>query len=141
MLTIEFEPPKESAPCECCGGRTTSLTRFVYREGNAYAIYYAKFSANHPDRVVVATISFGEWREATPPEQRVAFAMELRSTENEYQVGLTDAEGSPWREAKVIGRTLNREEALAHPLVKEAFHVTDHMVAEDEPIRSYLNGC
>ena len=140
MLTIEFEPPKESAPCECCGGRTSSFTRFVYLDGDAYAIYYAKFSDNHSDRVVVATVSLGAWGEDSTPEQRVAFAMEVRSTESEYQVSLIDAERSPWREAKVIGRTLDREQALAHPLVKEAFHVTDHMVAEDEPIRSYLNG-
>lgn len=140
MLTIEFEPPNKSAPCKCCGGQTTSLTRFVYRDGDAYAVYYAKFSDNHPDRVVVATVSLGEWGEDATPEQRVAFAMELRSTASEYQVGLIDATRSPWREAEVIGRTLDREEALVHPLVKEAFRVTDHMVAEDEPIRSYLNG-
>lgn len=65
--------------------------------------------------------------------------MELRSNNNEYQVGLVDAEYSPWREAKIIGRTLNRREALTHPLVKEAFHITDHMVAEDVQIREYLN--
>ena len=140
MLTIEFEPANKSAPCECCGGQTTSLTRFVYRDGNAYAIYYATFSDSHPDRVVVATVSLGEWGEDATPEQRVAFAMELRSTASEYQVGLIDATRSPWREAEVIGRKLDREEALAHPWVREAFHVADHMVAEDEPIRSYLNG-
>lgn len=139
MLTIQFEPPLESAPCECCGGRTTSLTRFVYRDGDAYAIYYAKFSASHPDRVVVATVSLGDWGEEATPEQRVAFAMELRSTASEYHVGLIDGARSPWREAKVIGRTLDREEALAHPLVKEALHVADHMVSDDEQIRSYLN--
>jgi hypothetical protein len=140
MLTIEFEPPKESAPCECCGGKTTSLTRFVYRDGDAYAIYYATFVDNHPDRVVVATVSLGEWGEGSTPEQRVAFAMELRTDESEYQVVLIDAERSPWRGADFIGRTLDRSEALEHQWVKEAFQVTDHMVTDDEPIRSYLNG-
>ncbi len=43
-------------------------------------------------------------------------------------------------EMRVIGRTLNRDEALKHPLVKEAFHVTDHMVVDDLPIHEYLNG-
>src|SRR5216684_6398345 len=109
MLTIEFEPPEESDPCECCGGRTTSLTRFVYRDGDAHAIYYARFSNNHSERVVVATISLGEWGEGTTPKQRVAFALKLRCGEKEYQVGLIDAEHSPWREAKIIGRTLNRK--------------------------------
>jgi Mrp family chromosome partitioning ATPase len=139
MLSIEFEPANQSEPCKCCRGLTTSLTRFVYNDGDAYAVYYAKFSNNHSERVVVATVSLGEWGEDSTPDQRVAFALELRSSENEYQVGLIDARFSPWQEAKTIGRTLNRDEALAHPLVKEAFHVTDHMVKDDVQIREYLN--
>jgi Mrp family chromosome partitioning ATPase len=139
MLSIEFEPENQSEPCECCGGKTTSLTRFVYNDGDAYAVYYAKFSNNHPERVVVATVSLGEWGEGSTPDQRVAFALELRNSENEYQVGLIDAQFSPWQDAKTIGRTLSRDEALAHPLVKEAFHVTDHMVTDDAPIHEYLN--
>lgn len=140
MLTIEYEPAKESEPCPCCGGKTTSLTRFVHRNGDAHAIYYAKFTDNHPERVVVATVSLGEWGEGTTPEQRVAFALELRSDEANFKVSVTDAESSPWREAKIIGRTLNRNEALVHPLIKEAFHITDHMVSEDAPIKEYLGG-
>ncbi|MEQ1639027.1 MAG: hypothetical protein ABL903_20385 [Methylococcales bacterium] len=139
MLSIEFEPPNQSEPCECCGGLTTSLTRFVYNDGDAYAVYYAKFSNNHPERVVVATISLGEWGEGSTPDQRVAFALELRVSETEFQVGLIDAQFSPWQNAKTIGRTLNRDEALTHPQVKEAFYVTDHMVTDDALIREYLN--
>ncbi|MBI4987355.1 MAG: hypothetical protein HZC23_00920 [Rhodocyclales bacterium] len=138
MLTIEFELARESN-CECCGGCTTALTRFVYRDGDAHAVYYAHFSNNHPERVVVATISLGEWGEGATPEQRVAFTLEIRSNENEYQVGLIDAAESPWRDVKLIGRTLDRSEALVHPLVDEAFHITDHIVAEDRPIYEYLN--
>lgn len=138
MLTIEFEPPSESRPCECCGGRTTRLTRFVHRDGDAYAVYYAQFSDNHPTRGVIATISIGEWGEGSTPHQRVAFALELRATDTEYQVGIVDAERSPWRDAAVIGRTLDRAEALLHPRLSEVFHITDHIVAEDEPIRAYL---
>ena len=138
MLTVEFEPPSESRPCECCGGRTTRLTRFVYRDGDAYAVYYALFSDNHPDRAVIATISVGEWGEDSTPDQRVAFALELRATDTQYQVAVIDAERSPWRDADVIGRTLDRAEALRHPRLSEVFHITDHIVTEDEPIRAYL---
>jgi hypothetical protein len=140
MLTIEFEPPQESEPCECCGGITTSLTRFVYRDGDAHAIYYARFSNSHPERAVLATVSIGEWAENSTSEERVAFALKLHAVDGEYQVGLLDAQDSPWRDARIIGRTLNRDEALKHPLVKEAFHVTDHMVVDDLPIHEYLNG-
>ena len=140
MLSFEFEPPNESAPCPCCGGKTTSLTRFVLKDGDAYAIYYARFSDNHSERRVYATISIGEWGEDASPEQRVAFALQLRATPSKYEVEVLESEASPWREAKLIGRTLGRAEALTHALLPEVFHITDHMVVEDEPLKAYLNG-
>lgn len=139
MLNIEFEPQNQIEACQCCGGQTTTLTRFVYNDNNAYAVYYAKFANNHPERVVVATVSLGEWGEGSTSDQRVAFALEIRVSETEYQVTLIDADSSPWQSAQTIGHTLNRDEALAHPLVKEAFHVIDHMVNDDLPVREYLN--
>ncbi len=63
VLTIEFEPPRELQPCQCCGGPATSLTRFVYDEAGAYAIYLARFSDRHPERLVKAVVSIGEWGE------------------------------------------------------------------------------
>ena len=139
MLSFEFEPPSESSPCECCGGKTTSLTRFVHKGGDAHAIYYAQFSDNHPERSVLATVSLGPWGEDSTSEQRIAFALELRASESRYEVMVIDADHSPWREAKIIGRTLNRAEALEHPLLAEVFHITDHIVLEDPPLNAYLN--
>lgn len=139
MLSFEFEPPNESGTCPCCGGRTTALTRYVFKDGDAYAIYYVRFSNNHPEHSAVATISLGEWGEGSTPEQRVAFAFELRTTNKEYQVGIIDSAQSPWCEAKTIGRTLDRTEALKHPLLPEVFHITDHMVVEDKELNEYLN--
>jgi hypothetical protein len=55
-------------------------------------------------------------------------------------VEVLDAAQSPWFEAKIIGRTLNRAEALKHPLLPEVFHITDHMVVEDKPLKAYLDG-
>lgn len=97
MIRIECEEPTQSGPCDCCGGTTTSLTRFVYEDDDAHAIYYARFSDNHPDRVVVATISLGEWWEDTS-DQRVAFAVRIWSDGSNYNVSLIDAVESPWRD-------------------------------------------
>ena len=140
MIRIELDPPKQSAPCPCCGGKTTSLTRFVYKDDDAYAIYYAKFSDNHPERIVTASVSIGEWDDDATPDQRIAFAVKLRATESEYEVSVVDAASSPWNDVAFIGRTLDRDEALAHPRINEIFHITDHMVVDDAPLVAYLNG-
>jgi hypothetical protein len=139
MLKIEFDKPKQSA-CACCEGTTTRLTRFVYKDDSAYAVYYACFSDNHPERLFDLVVSLGEWGEGTSPEQRRAFSMRIRAGETQYQVMVTNADECPWRNARVIGRVLDREEALADPWVKDAFHITDHIVVEDKLLKEYLDG-
>jgi hypothetical protein len=34
---------------------------------------------------------------------------------------------------------LDRETALAHPLIDDVFHITDHAVLEDQPLKAYLD--
>lgn len=138
MLTIEADEPPRVSKCECCGGTTTSLTRFVYSDGDAHAIYYAAFGEAHPEREVKIAVSIGKWGDDTPPDDRNSFALVLRQSEKEYQVMVVDSDESPWKGAKVIGRMLDREEALAHPDIEEVFHITDHIVLEDPEIKSYF---
>ncbi len=139
MLSIEFEPPRTAEPCACCGGQTTALTRFVYEDGNAHAVYLASYSDNHAERVVSVALGLGEWGDGASPDQRVAFAFNLRSDANQFQIMVIDPDHSPWSHATYLGSMLSREEALAHPLIKELFHITDHIVAEDAAIKTYLS--
>ena len=139
-ISIEFADRIEGDPCKCCGGRTTALTRFVYRDGDAHAVYNASFSDKHPDRWVSVAISLGNWTEGSTPEDRVAFALRIRATADEYQTGLVDAAVSPWNDVDILGRMLDRQEALKHPWIKEVFHLCDHIVMEDKDVRSYLDG-
>jgi len=97
------------------------------------------FSDNHSDRVVKMVISLGEWGEDSDPNQRKAFALDLRVTDEQYEVMVTDAVDCPWQKSKILGRICDREEALADPLIQEVFHITDHVVIEDEPLKMYLD--
>ena len=134
VLAIEFSDPDISLPCECCGGRSVALTRFVTEDGNAYAIYYIRYSMAHPERPALATVSIGEWSEDASPNQRNAFALELRTN----GVRVMDSKESPWKDAVLIGRTLDREEALVHPRIKDVFHIADHIYLEDEEVKRHL---
>ena len=139
MLTFELKEPTRSR-CDCCGGVTVSLTRFVYEHGDAHAIYYARFGEQHKPRIVEAVVSIGEWGEGAGPWDRVAFPLQLRAMNTEYQVTVVDAAESPWHGVALLGRMLDREEALRHDRLPEVFHVTDHMVVDDQPLRNHLNG-
>jgi hypothetical protein len=137
VFTIEQNEPIAST-CNCCGGTTTSLTRYVYKDGNARAVYYARFSNNHPDGLVSMLVSIGAWGDGTTPADRVSFAMDLRDDGGQLGVGITDAGDSPWNEAKILGRMLDREAALEHPLVQEVLQIVDHALVEDGPLREFF---
>jgi hypothetical protein len=137
MLAIEFEPPGQST-CECCGGITTRLTRFITIDGDARGVYYAVFSDNHPDPHVIVLLSLGEWWNGTNPDSRSAFAFRIWLKGTQFQVGVLDAETAGWPDASIMGKRMTRAEALAHPMLKEAFHISDHITAEDPEIRAYF---
>ena len=139
MLTFEFEEPISSS-CDCCGGMSTALTGFVCENGEAYAVYYARFGVSHEPRVVEAVVSIGEWGEDAKPWDRFAFPLRMRAGETEYQVTLVDAADSPWEGVELLGRMLDRAEALEHERLQEVFHITDHMVTDDRLPRDYLEG-
>jgi hypothetical protein len=139
MFRIEFESPVETETCKCCGSKTTTLTRFVYKDGDAFAVYFASFVREHSGQPAIATISIGEWGDGTSPDDRSAFANEIRCATEQYQVAIIDSVRSPWKDAQMIGRTLDRAEPMSHPMLSEVFHLTDHIVGEDEPLKSYLD--
>lgn len=137
MIRIEFEDPTESR-CECCGKTTVRLTRFVYRDDNAYAVYYAQYTPAHDEKRISGLIGLGEWGEGGGPEDRVAFPFQIWTDENNFEVGLVNAQDSPWSHVTFLGRILDREEALKHEWIKEAFHITDHMVTDDPELIKYF---
>lgn len=124
--------------CDCCGGSTTQLTRFVSQDGDAFAVYYAVFSSSHSENRLIGIVSLGEWWEDEVPDSRVAFAFEMWPDADTYNVGIIDATSSPWADARIIGRKLTREEALLHPWLKDVFHITDHMTEDDTEIKAFF---
>jgi hypothetical protein len=137
MIKIEFEEPILSR-CDCCGETTTQLTRFVYKNDDAFAVYYASFTENHGDKVVWGLIGLGEWGEGSEPKDRFAFPFRLWTDANNNLVSLTDKAESPWKEVDFLGSILDREAALTHPMIQDVFHITDHIVTDDQVVVAFL---
>ncbi len=138
MLEIEFEEPS-TITCECCQGSTTRLTRFVYQDDDAFAVYYALFSDKHRHDGVVGIASLGEWDDDEIPPSRVAFSFRLWEGEDNFNVTIIDANESEWSDVEILGRKLTREEALDHPWVKDVYHIIDHVIDEDPVIREFFS--
>lgn len=137
MIKIEFEKPNIET-CDCCGKETIKLTRFVYKDDDAFAIYYIKFTKDHEEKIATGIVSIGDWGTDEEPKNRFSFPFKVWTKENNYQVGLIDREESPWKN-KILEKILDRNDALKHPWIKEVFHITDHIVAEDKEVIEYLS--
>lgn len=135
---IETSDPSFSH-CECCGGMSVSLTRFVYRDGDAIAVYYASYSNNHPEDEVALLISLGEWGEGSCAEERAAFYCGVRQTDDSYEVMLRDAASSQWADVAIMGQKLSRQQALEHPWKAEAFAVLDEAFLSDRSLKGFLS--
>ncbi|MDR6763300.1 hypothetical protein J2Y38_003519 [Flavobacterium sp. 2755] len=136
MIKIEFEEPTIEI-CKCCNNEIVKLTRFVYKDEDAFAIYYLKFTKGHEDKLVTGIISIGDWGTDDEPKNRFAFPFRIWVDETDYQVGLMDKEESPWKQ-DLLGSILDRKEALEHPWIDEVFHITDHIVTEDKIVIEYF---
>ena len=108
------------------------------REGNAFAVYFARYSNNHPDRYVSLLVGFGDWSEDAAPSQRTAIAFRIWTKDANYEVGIVDGDRDDW-ETNFLGRKLSRDEAFANTWKQELFDLSDHIVECDAPIIEYLN--
>lgn len=138
MIKIEFEEPN-IYNCDCCDNQSVRLTRFVYNDDDAHAVYYCRYTIGHEHKVVEGVMSLGKWWEGSTPADRVAFPFRIWTNEKNYQVGLMDKAECHWKDADLLGTMLDRSESLQHEWIKEVFHITDHIVLEDQPVIDYLN--
>jgi hypothetical protein len=137
MDEIDFEEPEMSI-CDCCGTESVRLTRFVTRDGDAFAVYFAAFTAGHPEAGVNLIVGFGDWSEGAPETGREAFSFRLWTDETRFITSIEDPNDEIFP-ATVLGRKLDRAQGLAHPLCREVFDLSDHIVRCDEPIKKFLD--
>jgi len=138
VIEIEFGETHKNG-CECCGATQYNRTRFVHRDGDAHAVYYASHTDGHIADGITVALSVGNWWEDDALEERFAFCLVLWSNDDEFGVTVQDWESHMWPGADLLGQRLNRDQALAHPFIKEAFHITDHIFAEDKALTTFLD--
>jgi hypothetical protein len=137
-LSLEAGPQEAGTVCDCCGTRSTTVHGFVYRGGDAFAVYYAGWSHQHPERGVTMAIATGEWAEGSGPHDRTSIGLEARPTATEIQFTIVGPEQSPWGETPLFGRMLSRDRAKASPSLKTTLEVAELIVRDDPRVRAVL---
>ena len=140
-MNLQLEAGEADRPtrCDCCGRVSRTVHGFIYKDGDAYAVYYAGWSEGHPDRGVTMAIAVGEWTDDSTTSDRVSVGIESRSTASEIQFSVLEPEQSPWGHTELLGAMLARPKALAHPVLPEIFEVAEYVVAHDERVASFLD--
>lgn len=137
-LTLEIGPQEPGTVCACCGKLSTTVHGFVYRSGDAFAVYYAAWSQQHPERGVMMAIATGEWEENSGPEDRTSIGLEVRPTATEIQFTIVGPGQSPWGETSLFGKMLTIDRAKASPALKSTLEVAELIVRHDPRVRAAL---
>ncbi len=138
-LNIEIGEDYKQAVCSCCGRSSKTGHGFIYKNGNAYAVYYVGWSDAHLDRKVSLAIAIGAWDDSSTPADRTCFGIDAYEGENEFLFKVIEPNNSPWAETDLLGKMTSREKALNHHLLQDAFVIAEAVIREHKAIRQYLS--
>lgn len=138
QYSLETGPEEEGATCDCCGTRSSSVHGFVYRDGDAFAIYYAGWSERHPERGVTMAIATGEWSDDSGPQDRVSIGLGAYPTGTDVEFSVAEPEESPWGETPLLGTMLPKDRALASAALTATLEIAELVSRGDPRLRAVL---
>jgi hypothetical protein len=136
-LTIEVPEAPRTTACERCGRSAVNTTGFVYRGGDAYAIYHAVLH-RHDDRPAVdLAIGIGTWQTDDSVAEASAFLV-VWPSHDEIQFGFVDPADSAWVNARLLRNQLSAEAARVSKMRTALIAVGELVVASDPSVASHL---
>jgi hypothetical protein len=139
MLTLEAGDDVREHRCGHCQQIYRSTFGFIYRDGDAYAVYHAALYARHPDRRVILAITVADdWSEDATPADRISMSLRVSLVDGSLALTVVNRNESPWAATSTHSGLLDRAAALEHPQIEDIFHVADHIVEQDPTVKAHL---
>jgi hypothetical protein len=141
MSSYDIEIGEESNPssCHCCDKKSCTGHGFVYKDGDAYAVYYAGWSDSHSEKKMSLALAVGEWNDNSTSDDRTCFGLEAYEAENDVLFRVIEPQESPWPETDLMGTMISREQGLSHSQLSEVFTIAEEVLRSHAAIRNYLN--
>ena len=141
MSKFEIEIGENSSPslCYCCNDKSYTGHGFIYKDGDAYAVYYIGWSTNHTEKKVSIALALGEWNDDSTSDDRICFGLEAYEAEKDILFRVIDPKESPWSKTDLLGDMISREQGLNHQLLGEVLIVVEEVLRNHTAIRNYLN--
>jgi len=139
MSDLRIEPgTSDDTVCACCGDRSRIVRGFVYRDGDAAAMYLVHWTLGHvPEHGAHVDLFLGIWGDGTTPSDRSVVSLEFRRTASGPAFMVIDATDRPAGKGG-LGRPLKREAVIGTALARHAFDVVDAIWAQDDRIREIV---
>ena len=126
--SIEIGDDENISTCEKHGESSSNGHGFVYKNNDAYSIYYAGWSAASADKCVSLALAIGEWDDDSSSEDRTCFGLEVYETDDEIQFRVCEPEESPWPNTDLLGQMVSRDVGLKHDLLKEVYLIAEEVL-------------
>lgn len=140
-LTLELDDRVRTNQCSTCGFEYPRVHGFVYKDGNAFAVYWAAIYVGHPEHPeprVDLTIALGQdWSEGSDSSQRIYAEMDVWPTPEQFRMAFHDVDGAPL-DPKIFGSPQSRASALASPFRDEFLRVAETITYDDPRVSKAL---
>ncbi len=118
--------------CGGCGRTYDRVRGYVYRDGDAHAVYFAECHG-HPAHEVWIDVILGSWGEDDYADH-VTFACRVSAA----GASAVDAPAATSGRSPMFGLKLGREAALVHRALPLFWDVVDLVVLSDESVRAEI---
>ena len=78
--------------------------------------------------MVTLALAIGDWDDAATSADRTCFGLDVLPTEERFLFRVIGADRSPLSYPELMGPMLPRSSALEHPLLREAFAITEKII-------------
>jgi len=137
-LRLEIGDNKIASSCDECNLHSFTGHGFIYKNDDAYSVYYAAWSEKDSDLGVSLAIAVGEWDDDSTNECRTCFGVEAFENEDQVSFRIIEPNDSPWPSTDLLGSMISRERALNHELLQDIFKISEEVVRNHPTIRDYL---
>lgn len=138
---LEIEPDRNVAEltCDHCGEPFQRVTGFVYRDGDAHAVYVASCYHHDGHEAFIDVVFSPTWEDGV--DDHVTFGCRVGGLEGQHEPGASLVTGgAAFADKPFFGRKLRREDALSHPFVGQFWSVVDHILVNDPLVRDHVYG-
>jgi hypothetical protein len=137
-LTIEVGREPQVRTCDRCGRSATDTMGFVYRDGDAYAIYYAAMHRHEDTPQLDLAIGIGTWTNDASVANLSAF-LSVWSEAAEVRFGFVDPADSVWANARLLQNPLAANEARSSQSRQALLSVAELVVSWDPAAAGHLD--